>query len=132
MDLEAGLRKAAYDFTLDTGALPTISQLAAACSASDSEVREALHRLAAQRIVVLQPASDELLMLPPFSAVPTPFVVRGARHSSVANCAWDALGAAVMLRETAQIEAACGCCSSGMKGTPDAGASSGACPPGRY
>ena len=85
------------------------------CSASESDVREALGRLAAQRIVVLQPASDELLMLPPFSAVPTPFVVHSRRHTSFANCAWDALGVPVTLGEPGEIVAACGCCGESMR-----------------
>jgi hypothetical protein len=74
-----------------------------------------MRQLAVQRIVVLQPASEELLMLPPFSAVPTPFVVRSSRHSSFANCAWDALGAAVTLHQTVEIVAACGCCGESMR-----------------
>ena len=115
MDLEAKLRKAAYHWALDRGWLPRVSALAAACSAPESDVREALQRLASQRVVVLQPASGELLMLPPFSAVPTPFSVCSPRHRSYANCAWDALGAAVMLRETVDIVASCGCCGESMR-----------------
>jgi hypothetical protein len=49
-------------------------------------------------------------MAPPFSSVPTPFVVRTTPHSSFANCAWDALGISVMLRQAAAIVSACGCC----------------------
>ena len=66
--------------------------------------------MAATRVLVLQQVSGEILMAPPFSAVPTPFLVRTSRHESYANCAWDALGVPVMLGESAVIAGACGCC----------------------
>ena len=65
-------------------------------------------------LLVVQPGSGELLMVPPFSAVPTPFVVRSSRHTAYANCVWDALGVPVMLREPAEIISACGCCGESM------------------
>jgi hypothetical protein len=49
-------------------------------------------------------------MAPPFSAVPTPFLVETARHVSYANCAWDAIGVPVMLGDPARIASSCGCC----------------------
>jgi hypothetical protein len=79
-------------------------------AAQSSEVRASLRQLAAARVLVLQPESGEILMAPPFSAVPTPFLVRTDRHASYANCAWDALGVPVMLSQAAQISASCGCC----------------------
>lgn len=113
MDLDRALRKAAYDITTKWGLPPTIADLSAMCAASEPDVRAGLTRLAAARMVVLQP-SGELLMVPPFSAVPTPFVVRTRRHTSYANCIWDALGVAVMLRESADVTTACGCCGDAM------------------
>ena len=122
MDLEAALRKVAYEAVFARGALPSAADLSAACAAPEPEVKAALRRLAEQRIVVLQLSSDELLMLPPFSAVPTPFVVKSPRHSSFANCAWDALGVAVMLRQPVEVVTACGCCGESMRldASPDA------------
>lgn len=104
------LRRRIYDITLAHGMPPTIAELCDTLSAAERDVRSALERLAAGRIIVRQPASGEILMVPPFSAVPTPFVVETSRHSAYANCAWDALGIPIMLRERARIRTACGCC----------------------
>ena len=114
MDFDASVRKAIYESTLETGAPPTIGHLTDLVEASDADMRAALSRLASARFVVLQPQSGELLMVPPFSAVPTPFVVQTPRYRAFANCAWDALGVPAMLGEPAAIEAACGCCGESM------------------
>ena len=110
VDLDTSLRRRIYDITLARGTPPTIAELTAATSAGERDVRSALERLATGRVIVLQRASGEILMVPPFSAVPTPFVVDSSRHSACANCAWDALGIPVLLRERARIRTACGCC----------------------
>jgi hypothetical protein len=114
MTLDTSLRKAAYELTLARGRVPSVSELCARCDASETDVRDGLIRLAAARMLVLQPSSGELLMVPPFSAVPTSFLVETFRHSSYANCAWDALGVPVMLNEPAKIATACGCCGESM------------------
>ena len=108
--LDSRLRREVYDVCVARGAPPSIAELSLATSASADDVRAGLTRLAAGRILVLQPVSGEILMAPPFSAVPTPFLVETSRQTSYANCAWDALGVPVMLREPAVIRSACGCC----------------------
>ena len=107
---DAALRKAIYDITLERGVPPRIGELAVNAGTPEPAIREGLQRLAAARIVVLQPENGELLMVPPFSAVPTPFVVHTSRYSAYANCAWDALGVPVMRRDDASIATSCGCC----------------------
>jgi hypothetical protein len=62
-DLE--IRARIYDELLRTGRAPTAAELGD---------REALQRLAAGRVLVLD-AAGEILMAPPFSAVPTSFLV---------------------------------------------------------
>jgi alkylmercury lyase-like protein len=114
MDREALLRRRIYDETLATGVPPTIARLADASGQSETEVRGGLQQLAAGRIVVLQPSSGEILMAPPFSAVPTAFLVTTARHTSNANCAWDALGVPIMMRTPGRVRTACGCCGEAM------------------
>jgi hypothetical protein len=114
MNLDDQLRRFVYDSVFERGAPPSIAELSTKSVASESEVRAGLARLAAARILVLQPSSGEILMAPPFSAVPTPFLVRTSRHESYASCAWDALGVPVTLREPAQIASACGCCGDAM------------------
>jgi hypothetical protein len=108
--LDAGVRRHIYDVTLASGRPPTIEGLVAGTGADAASVRASLSRLAAARVVVLQRESGEILMAPPFSAVPTPFPVRSSRHTCWANCAWDALGVAVAMRATVDIDGACGCC----------------------
>jgi hypothetical protein len=110
MDLDTRLRQHIYAAVTEHGKLPSIAELCDRTDEGASEVRDSLARLASGRIVVLQPDSGEILMAPPFSAVPTPFVVETSRHWSYANCAWDAIGVPIMLREEARITSSCGCC----------------------
>ena len=114
MSLDTTLRRHVYGVTLARGRPPTIAELGTLAGASDDDVRDGLRQLATARVLVLQPESGEILMAPPFSAVPTPFLVRTQRHESYANCAWDALGIPVMLGEPAPIDGACGCCGEAM------------------
>jgi len=110
MDFDSALRREIYSLTLDRGAPPPSRELAAALASNTAAVQAGLERLAARRIVVLQPGSGELLMVPPFSAVPTPFPVETSRYTCYANCAWDAFGVPVMRREPARVVTACACC----------------------
>lgn len=114
MDFDALLRRRIYTHTTERGNPPTIGELSEAASAPPERVREALERLAAGRILVLQPESHEILMAPPFSAVPTPFLVETSRYACYANCAWDAIGVPIMLREPARIVSSCGCCGASL------------------
>ena len=123
MELDATLRRQIYDRTLATGTPPTIAELADAIGVAATAVRDGLASLAAGRILVLQPGTGEILMAPPFSAVPTPFLVTSDRRGddgqarpfrSYANCAWDALGVPSMMRTTARVATACGCCGESM------------------
>jgi hypothetical protein len=115
MNLDNRLRRLVYDAVRERGVPPSIADLSTRSAESQSAVRAALVRLAAARMLVLQRASGEVLMAPPFSAVPTPFLVRTSLHGSYANCAWDALGVPVTLAEPAQIVSACGCCGDAME-----------------
>lgn len=92
-----------YDITMREGAPPTQARLGA-------DAVESMKRLAAARMLVLQPETDEILMAGPFSAVPTPFRVTLDAFSCYGNCIWDALGIAAMLRKDASIETSCGDC----------------------
>jgi hypothetical protein len=110
MDFDTALRHTVYEITLQTGVPPLVTQLTNRLAASEVDVRHGLKRLATARVFVLQPQSGELLMVPPFSAVPTPFVVSTPRYTTYANCAWDAFGVPVMLHEDAEIRSGCACC----------------------
>jgi hypothetical protein len=47
-------------------------------------------------------------MAPPFSGVPTPFLVHARGSDYYANCVWDALGVAAALHSDALIDASDG------------------------
>jgi hypothetical protein len=75
---------------------------------------DALQRLAAGRVLVLDDAG-EILMAPPFSAVPTPFLVQTAAFRAFGNCIWDALGIVAMAGTNATIATSCGDCGAALR-----------------
>ena len=116
------LRLAVYDHILDTGRIPLASQLAERLSLSIADVGRELRRLQDIHAFALAPASDEILMAHPFSAVPTPYVVRTQAHSFWANCAWDALAIPAMLGVAATVATRCADCADPMTFTFTGGA----------
>jgi Alkylmercury lyase len=109
MDLDVRVRAHVYDATIHEGTPPRIAAAASALGAAPEDVREAFSRLAAGRALVLQ-SDGEILMAPPFSAVPTPFLVTAGGRSYYANCIWDALGIPAMLRTDAVVDTSCADC----------------------
>jgi hypothetical protein len=104
------VRRYVYEATLKRGYPPAISEASAHFGVPASEVGDAFRRLAAGRVLVLQPDTGEILMASPFSGVPTPFVVELAGYSCFGNCIWDALGIAAMTGQDARIKTSCGDC----------------------
>ncbi len=109
VELDARVRSHVYESACECGRLPTIAETSLALRLAPQEIRAAFERLAAARMLVLQP-DGEILMAEPFSAVPTPFVVEVAGFSCYGNCIWDALGVAAMLKLEARIKTACPDC----------------------
>ena len=70
------VRSYVYDYVISEGLPPTIAETSAALSRSSDELRASFQRLADGHILVLQKGSGEILMANPFSAVPTPFLVK--------------------------------------------------------
>lgn len=112
--LDKVVRSHVYDYVMRAGLLPTIAETSAALARSSDEIRVSFQRLADGHIIVLQKGSGEILMANPFSAVPTPFLVKVGERSYYGNCIWDAMGIPAMLKQDATIEASCGCCSTAM------------------
>ena len=125
-DFDVEVRRYVYEHTMSEGAPPAAASAAAALSCSTEEVRGAYARLAEAHVLVLQQEGEEILMAAPFSAVPTPFLVRSGGRAYYANCAWDALGIPVVLRSDAEVEASCGCCGTSMNMRVESGALTGA------
>ncbi len=103
-----------YDYVIREGLSPTIAETSSALSRSSEDVSSSFQRLADAHVLVLQKGSGEILMANPFSAVPTPFLVKTEERFYYGNCIWDAMGIPAMLKQDAVIETSCGCCSTAM------------------
>jgi hypothetical protein len=86
-DADLDLRRRTYGFMLDAGRAPRAEELGAR-----AEVVAGWRRLQDEHALVLNPATDEIRMLNPLSAVPTAYRVHASGRWWYANCAWDAFG----------------------------------------
>jgi hypothetical protein len=102
MDLE--LRRLTYSKLVELGRPPLAAEL------DYDGVVEGWRGLHDAHALVLDPATDEILMAHPFSAVPTPYRVHADRRSWYANCAWDAFGICAALHVDGSIETTCPDC----------------------
>jgi hypothetical protein len=102
-DLE--LRRRTYAFLIDHGRAPRAVELG-----DPEEVVSGWSRLDAEHAVVLNPATDELRMLNPFSAVPSAYRVQAGGRWWYGNCAWDAFGICAALHTDGRIETSCPDC----------------------
>jgi hypothetical protein len=112
--LDLRVRAAVYDGPMRGRAIPRNAELCTLLDSTAAQIAASLQRLADAHMLVLQPDSREVLMANPFSAVPTPFVVRAGERSWYANCIWDSMGIAAMLHTNVQLESSCGCCGAGI------------------
>jgi hypothetical protein len=103
------LRNATYRRFVDLGRAPTADELARSDLTAD-DVRAGWQRLHAQHALVLNPATNEIRMLNPFSAVPSAFRVKARERWWYANCAWDAFGVLAALHVDGRLETSCPDC----------------------
>lgn len=83
---------------VDTGTLPSDDELQARLGcASAAELHRAFEALADLHGVVLHPSSHRVWAIHPFSLAPTPFLVECGARQWWGNCAWCALGIAVLV-----------------------------------
>ncbi len=111
--MEAGdleLRNLTYGLFVELGRAPSAAEVGARAGHAADEVTEAWHRLHEAHALVLNPATAELRMANPFSAVPTAYRVRARERWWYGNCAWDAFGILAALDEDGRIEASCPDC----------------------
>jgi hypothetical protein len=102
-DLE--LRRRTYAFFVEHARAPVAAELG-----DPGDVLAGWRRLAAEHALVLNHATDELLMLNPFSVAPTAYRVRAADRWWYGNCAWDALGICAALHADGRVETSCPDC----------------------
>ncbi len=107
---ESEVQRYLYRAAAAQGRPPRAIAVAKALGVGRDEVLATFGRLRERRLLALAPESGEILMAPPFSAVPTTFLVNADGRSYFANCVWDAYGVAAALAADAEIDASCGCC----------------------
>ena len=90
--LERAVRLHIYQQFVETTRAPGAPAIAEALNAGQKEVAAALRTLAEARAIVLAPATHDVWMAHPFSAVPTDYPVETHGRRYFANCAWDAAG----------------------------------------
>ncbi|MBN9387023.1 MAG: hypothetical protein J0I20_03135 [Chloroflexi bacterium] len=112
LDLET--RRAILDHLRTTGELPGADQVAQALQLSNPEIEASFRRLHDGHIIVLQENGRDILMVQPFSAVPTPFNVEVAGRTWWGNCIWDAMGIVALFKQDAVIRTACADCNDSM------------------
>jgi hypothetical protein len=110
---DAVVRAHVYEQVATGAGVPSRAEVARKVGLEVAAVGESFERLAAARALVLD-EHGEILMAPPFSAVPTGFKVEAGSRSWWGNCIWDALGILVMLRRDGRVLASCGDCGRAM------------------
>lgn len=113
-DYDTNIKLHIYSVIYETGRVPKIAEVADAMGTAETEVKEAFRRLNGQRLLVLDHATSEIIMAPPFSAVETTFKVAASAKSYFANCVWDSLGVAAALHCDVDVTTYCGDCGESM------------------
>ncbi|HEY1563471.1 MAG TPA: organomercurial lyase [Gaiellaceae bacterium] len=104
-DADLDLRRRTYAFMVETGRAPQAEELG-----EREEILAGWRRLHYEHALVLNPATDEIRMLNPLSAVPSAHRVQAAGRWWYANCAWDAFGVCAALHVDGRIETSCPDC----------------------
>ena len=106
-DILPAVRESIYSTIVETGAAPAAESVAQALKRPAPLVDDAYRELADGHVIVLERGATTIWSAPPFSAVPTPFLVRSGPSSWYAPCAWDAFGIPAALHRDARIDARC-------------------------
>jgi hypothetical protein len=114
-EFDVAVRNLTYHLFVDRGHAPTVADVATAAGSTASEIRAAWRRLHDVHALVLHPATSELRMANPFSAVVTAYRVHAAGRSWYANCAWDAFGICAVLHVDGRIETVCPDCNDAIE-----------------
>ena len=110
MNRDLELRAVTYGLFVELGRAPTCAEVATAAHLAEDDVLDGWRRLHDAHALVLNPATAELRMANPFSAVPTSFRVHADDRWWYANCAWDAFGICAALGSDGRIESSCPDC----------------------
>jgi len=105
-DADLQVRRRTYARFVELGRAPGADEL----GLPRDEVEASWLRLHEAHALVLDPATLELRMANPFSAVPTAYRVRASGRWWYGNCAWDAFGICAALGVDGRIETSCPDC----------------------
>jgi len=100
---------------IQKGTAPSLDELCAQLEETSEEVAKALKRLEEAHALVLAPATSNIWMLHPFSAVPTHHIVHTDERYYWANCGWDLLGVPVVIGKDSNIHVPCTHCDEKVK-----------------
>jgi hypothetical protein len=106
-DLLWAARHFVYQHFVITTVPPTITETASHFGVSTEQAEQLYYELHARHALFLEPGTTTIRMANPFSGVPTQFLVTVADQTYFANCAWDALGIAAVLRGDAIVQGVC-------------------------
>jgi ribonuclease HI len=95
--VERAVRVFVYRHFVETARAPDLSAITAGVQENDRTVLSALRKLVAAHALVMAPASTNIWMAHPFSAVPSAYPVQTRGRTYWANCAWDAAGMMALL-----------------------------------
>ena len=107
-DLE--VRRLTYGLFVDLGRAPSAAEVAERAGSDARAIENAWRTLHDAHALVLNPATIEIRMANPLSAVPTAYRVSASGRWWYANCAWDALGICGALHVDGVIETSCPDC----------------------
>ena len=107
---ELRLRELTYQLFVELGRAPAADEVAATAGWTRPDVESGWRRLHDAHALVLNPATAEIRMANPFSAVPTSYRVSAGGRWWYANCAWDAFGVCAALDADGRIETSCPDC----------------------
>jgi hypothetical protein len=115
MDAQAlVVRNQTYELFVELGRAPSAEEVGQAVDLAGDQVVVAWRELHRAHALVLNPATTEIRMANPFSAVPTAYRVQAAGRWWYGNCAWDALGICAALHVDGRIETSCPDCGEGI------------------
>ena len=99
------LRRRTYAHMVEHGRAPRPEELG-----DRDAVVAGWRRLHDAHALVLNPATDEIRMLNPFSCVPSSWRVHADGREWYSNCAWDSFGVCAALQADGRIESSCADC----------------------
>ena len=113
--LATEVRMHVFTRAAETGRVPQPPDIAQALGRPQSEILEAVRRLAAEKVLILAPNDGQIWAANPFCAVPSGFRVEAGGTAYWGICIWDALGIPAALGKDAVIQAPCGDCGEPMR-----------------